>query len=117
MYFFFIGTWRLNILKIVLLYIPKSSTLEVAVTISYLNLHYRNFYDISRQLPLVLVSEIPFWIHLLSKDRSLRDLFQKYCCVGIGWNIYIKISYEYEVIIGFTMFVNDTVQAVKVTWN
>ena len=34
---------------------------------------------------LVLVSEIPFWIQLLSKDGSLRGLFQKYCCVGIDW--------------------------------
>ena len=43
MYFFFIGTWRLNILKIVLLYKPKLSTLEVAVTISYLNLALSKF--------------------------------------------------------------------------
>ena len=38
LYFYLMGTWWLNILKIVLLYIRKSSTLEVAVTISYLNL-------------------------------------------------------------------------------
>ena len=41
--FFFIGTWGLNILKIVLLYIPKLSTLEVAVTVSYLNLVLSKF--------------------------------------------------------------------------
>ena len=33
MYFFFIGTWRLNILKIVVLNIPKLFTLEEALTI------------------------------------------------------------------------------------
>ena len=43
MYFFFIRTWRLNILKIVLLYIPKLSTLDVAVNISYLNLALSKF--------------------------------------------------------------------------
>ena len=82
--FFFLWTWRLNILKTVFLYIPKSSTLEVAVTISYLNLALSKFY-FSVNKCLVLVSEIPFWIQLLSKDGSLRGLFQKYCCAGIDW--------------------------------
>ena len=38
MYLFFTGTWRLNILRIMLFYIPKLSLLEVAVIISDLNL-------------------------------------------------------------------------------
>ena len=43
MYFFFIETRRLNILKTVPLYILKLSMLEVAVTISYLNLALSKF--------------------------------------------------------------------------
>ena len=43
MHFFFVGTWRLNILKRVLLHIPKLSTLEAAVTVSYLNLTLSKF--------------------------------------------------------------------------
>ena len=42
-YLFFIGTWQLNILKIVLLYIPKLSTLKIVATVSDLNLALSKF--------------------------------------------------------------------------
>ena len=46
MYFFFIETRQLNILTIVhlYLYMPKLSTLEVALTISYMNLALSKFF-------------------------------------------------------------------------
>ena len=43
MYFFFIGSWRSNILKIVLLDVPKLSRLVVGVTISCVNLALSKF--------------------------------------------------------------------------
>ena len=54
--YFFIGAWQLIILKIVLLYIPKLSTLELAVTISYLNLHYWKFWN-----PILILVTVKRW--------------------------------------------------------
>ena len=43
---------------------------------------------------LFLVSEIPFWIQLRSKNGSLGGLLQKQCCVGIDWaDLWVKGRY------------------------
>ena len=49
MYFFFTETWQLNVLKIVLLYTPRFSTLEVAVS----DLNYSNVYNRGSQLSVL----------------------------------------------------------------
>ena len=84
--YFFIGTWGLSILKIMLLYMPKLSTSEVTIKIYQIWIwHKRHFYNHSRQMTLLSVFEIPFWMQLLPKDGSLKSLFQKHYCVGIDW--------------------------------
>ena len=102
MYFFLIGTWRLNILKILLLYIPKLSMLKVYhIWIWY----YRSFYNLgfyslcwNRLGRFVSTRSIhaglpEFLKHVGSLIKLLRQFMPQKCFIEFSS---IKIQFEFS---------------------
>ena len=106
MYLFFTETWQLNILKIVLLYTPRFSTLEVAVS----DLNYWKIYNGGSQLSVLFSFPNPIlnWV-TIKRLKSERPVSKTW----LRWNRlhrFVSIGSIHMCLSGFSKHVGSLIK-------